>query len=49
MHKGGQNVNKLNTKVEIRFHVDNATWLSDHIKNRLKILYQFETNIRLTY
>lgn len=33
---GGQNVNKLNTKVELRFKVSNADWLPDDIKTRLK-------------
>lgn len=32
---GGQNVNKLNTKAEIRFHVFNADWLPDEVKQRL--------------
>jgi ribosome-associated protein len=29
---GGQNVNKVNTKVELRFHVDNSTLLTDEEK-----------------
>ena len=32
---GGQNVNKLNTKAELRFHVYNADWMSDEVKGRL--------------
>ncbi|SPQ97598.1 Prokaryotic-type class I peptide chain release factors domain-containing protein [Plasmodiophora brassicae] len=32
---GGQNVNKVNTKVEIRFNVETAKWLSDEAKQRL--------------
>jgi protein subunit release factor B len=32
---GGQNVNKLNTKAELRFHVANADWLSADVKGRL--------------
>lgn len=32
---GGQNVNKLNTKVEIRFHVESASWLPLEVKQRL--------------
>lgn len=31
---GGQHVNKVATKVEIRFHVDSATWIPDWIKPR---------------
>jgi peptidyl-tRNA hydrolase ICT1 len=33
---GGQNVNKVATKVDLRFHVDSASWISDAVKNRLK-------------
>ena len=33
---GGQNVNKLNTKVELRFKVSEADWLADDVKNRLR-------------
>ncbi|XP_011700900.1 PREDICTED: peptidyl-tRNA hydrolase ICT1, mitochondrial [Wasmannia auropunctata] len=32
---GGQNVNCVNTKVDLRFHVDNATWLSEEIRTKL--------------
>lgn len=32
---GGQNVNKVNTKVDVRFKLESATWLSDDIKNKL--------------
>jgi len=34
---GGQNVNKLNTKAEIRFKVDTADWLPDAVRSRLKV------------
>ena len=33
---GGQNVNKVATKVDLRFHVDSANWISEAVKNRLK-------------
>lgn len=33
---GGQNVNKVNTKVEIRFCVDQATWIPEEVRDRLK-------------
>ncbi|KAB0796506.1 hypothetical protein PPYR_10567 [Photinus pyralis] len=33
---GGQNVNKVNTKVDVRFHLDSATWLTDEVKQNLK-------------
>ncbi|CAA6673594.1 unnamed protein product [Spirodela intermedia] len=32
---GGQNVNKVNTKVDMRFNVKNAYWLSDRIRERI--------------
>jgi hypothetical protein len=35
---GGQNVNKLNTKAEVRFHVPSADWLDDHTKQRLMLM-----------
>ncbi|ESO07693.1 hypothetical protein HELRODRAFT_75878 [Helobdella robusta] len=34
---GGQNVNKVNTKVEIRFHVPSAKWIPEPLKEKLKI------------
>lgn len=33
---GGQNVNKVNTKVEIRFHVMQADWLPREVRERLR-------------
>ncbi|KAK8261808.1 hypothetical protein V6Z11_D13G214800 [Gossypium hirsutum] len=32
---GGQNVNKVNTKVDKRFNVKQAYWLSDWIRERI--------------
>ncbi|CAG9774016.1 unnamed protein product [Ceutorhynchus assimilis] len=32
---GGQNVNKVNTKVDIRFHLQKANWLSDKVKSKI--------------
>lgn len=32
---GGQNVNKVNTKVDLRFHLESASWISDSIKEKL--------------
>lgn len=32
---GGQHVNKVNTKVDVRFHVKNASFLSEDIKEKL--------------
>ena len=33
---GGQNVNKVNTKVELRFAIDDAVWLPDDVRQRLR-------------
>jgi len=33
---GGQNVNKVATKVDIRFHLGSATWLTDPVKEKLQ-------------
>jgi len=33
---GGQNVNKVNTKVDIRFHVMRADWLPREVRERLQ-------------
>ncbi|KAL3499484.1 hypothetical protein ACH5RR_038577 [Cinchona calisaya] len=32
---GGQNVNKVNTKVDMRFNVRNADWLRERVKERI--------------
>lgn len=32
---GGQHVNKVNTKVDVRFHVKNASFISEDIKEKL--------------
>lgn len=32
---GGQNVNKLNTKVDMRFNVKNAYWLSERVREKI--------------
>ncbi len=33
---GGQNVNKVNTKVEVRFNLSEADWLENDVKERLR-------------
>lgn len=34
---GGQNVNKLDTKVDLRFHVETAEWIPKEVRDRLFI------------
>lgn len=41
---GGQNVNKVNTKVEFRFKVENAEWIERETKERLKELFPNKIN-----
>ena len=38
---GGQNVNKVNTKAEMRFKVDDADWIPEEVKGRLKEMLLF--------
>ena len=33
---GGQNVNKVSTKVDMRFTLDDALWLPDYIRIKIK-------------
>ncbi|TRY78892.1 hypothetical protein TCAL_06889 [Tigriopus californicus] len=37
---GGQNVNKVNSKVELRFHVDSAKWMDEDTKHKFKNRFQ---------
>lgn len=32
---GGQNVNRINTKVDLRFHLASADWLSPELKEKV--------------
>lgn len=32
---GGQNVNKVDTKVDLRFHVKTAEWISEPVRENL--------------
>ena len=41
---GGQNVNKLNTKAEVRFHLASAGWLAESVQERLAALYPAHVN-----
>jgi protein subunit release factor B len=41
---GGQNVNKVNTKAEIRFSLPSARWLEEEVKGRIRELYPAYVN-----
>ncbi|XP_034941593.1 peptidyl-tRNA hydrolase ICT1, mitochondrial [Chelonus insularis] len=41
---GGQNVNTSNSKVDLRFNVKSATWISDEIKEKLSIQERHRIN-----
>ena len=41
---GGQNVNKVNTKAEMRFKVDDADWIPEEVKGRLKEIQRANIN-----
>ncbi|XP_039256099.2 large ribosomal subunit protein mL62-like [Styela clava] len=43
---GGQNVNKVNSKAEVRFHVSSADWIPDDLKP--KILEKYKKRITST-
>lgn len=34
---GGQNVNKVNTQVVVRFHIMNASWIPLEVRERIKL------------
>lgn len=34
---GGQNVNKLDTKVDLRFHVETAQWIPEAVRERILV------------
>ncbi|KAH9606171.1 hypothetical protein KSS87_015659 [Heliosperma pusillum] len=41
---GGQNVNKVNTKVDMRFNVKNATWISERIRDKILLMEKNRMN-----
>ncbi|XP_069779114.1 large ribosomal subunit protein mL62 [Narcine bancroftii] len=41
---GGQNVNKVNTKADVRFHVATADWLSEEVRSVITAKYQNRIN-----
>lgn len=41
---GGQNVNKVNTKAEVRFHLATATWMEEEVRQRFAEMYAAHIN-----
>ncbi|XP_064090660.1 large ribosomal subunit protein mL62-like [Macrobrachium nipponense] len=41
---GGQNVNKVNTKVDLRFELNTAEWLPDQLKERVREKFKTSVN-----
>ncbi|KAN0033388.1 hypothetical protein ACTA71_002813 [Dictyostelium dimigraforme] len=41
---GGQNVNKVNTKVEVRFDLNKADWIPPYVKVNMKRFYKKNVN-----
>uniref|UniRef100_A0A670JC40 Large ribosomal subunit protein mL62 n=1 Tax=Podarcis muralis TaxID=64176 RepID=A0A670JC40_PODMU len=37
---GGQNVNKVNTKAEVRFHLATADWISEDVRQKMATMYK---------
>ncbi|XP_043855706.1 peptidyl-tRNA hydrolase ICT1, mitochondrial [Dromiciops gliroides] len=37
---GGQNVNKVNTKAEVRFHLATADWIAEPVQQKIAILFK---------
>lgn len=46
---GGQNVNKVNTKVDLRFHVETAEWLTQELKEKIAEKVRFSSIIYMHY
>ncbi|XP_053426950.1 peptidyl-tRNA hydrolase ICT1, mitochondrial isoform X2 [Nycticebus coucang] len=41
---GGQNVNKVNSKAEVRFHLATADWIAEPVRQRIAILHKNKIN-----
>lgn len=43
---GGQNVNKVATKVDLRFHVKTADWIPEAVRNKMLGTVRNKTEFR---
>lgn len=41
---GGQNVNKVNTKAEIRFHLSSADWIPEDVRQKISVQHKNRIN-----
>ncbi|XP_058025513.1 large ribosomal subunit protein mL62 [Ahaetulla prasina] len=41
---GGQNVNKVNSKAEVRFHLASADWISEEVRQKMAVLQKHRIN-----
>ncbi|XP_008071544.1 peptidyl-tRNA hydrolase ICT1, mitochondrial [Carlito syrichta] len=41
---GGQNVNKVNSKAEVRFHLASADWIAEPVRQRIAITHKNKIN-----
>nr|DBA27876.1 TPA: hypothetical protein GDO54_008323 [Pyxicephalus adspersus] len=41
---GGQNVNKVNTKAEVRFHLSSADWIPEDVRQKISVLNKNRIN-----
>ncbi|XP_018424062.1 PREDICTED: peptidyl-tRNA hydrolase ICT1, mitochondrial [Nanorana parkeri] len=41
---GGQNVNKVNTKAEVRFHLSSADWIPEDVRQKISVLNKNKIN-----
>lgn len=41
---GGQNVNRVDTKVDLRFHLETAEWISEAVREKMAIHVRLGTS-----
>ncbi|XP_074871027.1 large ribosomal subunit protein mL62 isoform X2 [Carettochelys insculpta] len=41
---GGQNVNKVNSKAEVRFHLASADWIAEDVRQKIAAMYRNRIN-----
>uniref|UniRef100_A0A8C4JWD1 Large ribosomal subunit protein mL62 n=1 Tax=Dromaius novaehollandiae TaxID=8790 RepID=A0A8C4JWD1_DRONO len=41
---GGQNVNKVNTKAEVRFHLASADWIPEDVRQKMALMHRNKIN-----